>query len=64
MTNSFWVFPLTSDYDDADSDYAKKKKKTVQFRKELQGLLLVRLQDRVLRKCLVISFHPGAEKKE
>lgn len=27
MTNSFWVFPLTSDDADADSDYAKKKTK-------------------------------------
>lgn len=27
MTNSFWVFPLTSDDADADSDYAKKKPK-------------------------------------
>lgn len=31
MTNSFWVFPLTSDDADADadSDYAKKKKRSV-----------------------------------
>lgn len=65
MTNSFWVFPTNLWWCWCWFWLRQKKnQKNVQFRKELQGLLLVRLQHRVLRKCLVICFHPGTEKKD